>query len=177
MSQVLETKYAWLANEPGPKILLAALPLYGTKELFGRESNPVILAWARELGLEKDYTNDEIPWCGLFAALVVSRAGKPVPKLPLWARSWAKWGQECEPELGCILVFERGPTSGHVGIYVGEDAKFYYVYGGNQRDKVSIVPIERKRLIASRCMYTAKPANVRKVILSLDGAEVSRNES
>jgi uncharacterized protein (TIGR02594 family) len=174
----LPKHYEWLLNEPGPKILQVALPLHGTKEVIGRENNPVILAWAAEVGLDKVYKSDETPWCGLWVALCVKRAGKPVVKDPLWARNWAKWGVACEPELGCILVFERGPTSGHVGIYIGEDDTFYYVYGGNQKDMVSIVPIRKERLIASRCLYSvAKPANVRAIRLASDGSEASRNEA
>lgn len=177
MSQILDTPYAWLANEPGPKILQAAIPMYGIKETIGKADNPVIMAWAKELGLEKVYLSDETPWCGLWAAVCVKRAGKPVVKDPLWARNWAKWGEACEPELGCILVFERGPTSGHVGIYVGENATHFFVYGGNQKDKVSIVPIAKERLIDSRCMFSvAKPANVRAIQLQMSG-EVSTNEA
>lgn len=169
--------YAWLLDEAGPKILTIAVGLHGIKETIGTASNPTILDWAHELGLGRVYFNDETPWCGLFAAICVARAGKPVVKDPLWARNWAKWGEHCEPELGCILVFERGPTSGHVGIYVGEDATRYYVLGGNQHDCVCVVPIEKKRLIDSRCLYSiGKPANVRKISLARNG-EVSTNES
>ncbi len=168
--------YAWLLDEQGPKILTAAVGLYGIQETIGTASNPTILEWAKELGLGRVYFNDSTPWCGLFQAWVCHVAGKPVVKDPLWARNWAKYGEACEPELGAILVFERGPTSGHVGQYVGEDATRYYVLAGNQRDSVCIVPIEKKRLIASRSYYaTGKPANVRRVELEPNG-EVSTNE-
>jgi len=169
--------YAWLLDEPGPKILKEGLSLYGIQETVGTASNPTILDWAKELNLGRIYFDDSVPWCGLYLAIVVKRAGKEPVKDPLWARNWAKWGEHCEPELGCILVFERGPTSGHVGIYVGEDATRYYVLAGNQRDCVCVVPIEKERLIDSRCLYSiAKPDNVRKITLKRSG-EVSTNES
>jgi len=167
--------YSFLDKEPGPKMLLEALKLVGTKEKTGAENNPEILAWAKECDL-KAYNADEIPWCGLFAAVIAKRAGKTVPWQPLWARNWASFGSLCEPELGAVLVFSRG-TSGHVGLYVGEDRECFHVLGGNQSDAVGFTRIERGRLIASRAEYkTAKPANVRKIILTAAGT-VSTNEA
>ena len=58
----LPAKYKWLANEPGPLMLLEALKLYGVDEIKGRQHNPEILSWAKETGI-KGYVNDEIPWC------------------------------------------------------------------------------------------------------------------
>ena len=58
--------YAWLKKEKSPKILVEAVKLIGTKEIVGKAHNPTILSWAKALNLEKTYTNDEIPWCGLF---------------------------------------------------------------------------------------------------------------
>lgn len=174
---MLPAEYKWLEKELAPKILLEALKLYGVEEFKGDKHNPEILGWAEEVGLEKVYLNDEIAWCGLFAAIVVHRAGKPVVKDPLWARNWANWGEHCEPHLGCIMVFSRGEKSGHVGIYIGEDDYSYYVYGGNQGDKVSITRISKDRLIDSRAIYTtAMPANCRKVVLTAHG-ELSTNEA
>ena len=52
-------KYNWLEEEKSPRILVQAIKLIGTKEIVGKAHNPIILDWARELGL-KMYTNDEI---------------------------------------------------------------------------------------------------------------------
>lgn len=172
----LDSPYTWLLLEPAPKMLHEALKLYGTKEVLGDAHNPTILYWAKELGLEDIYTADSIPWCGLFMAVVAKHAGKAVPTNPLWARNWAKWGNKTKPELGAVLVFERGPTSGHVGMYVGEDDTHYHVLGGNQKDMVCVVRIEKKRLLAARDSYNVKPANVRQVRLQPTG-ETSRNEA
>lgn len=171
--------YSYLKKESAPKILVEALKLNGTCELLGKDNNPKILSWAKELGLEKTYTADEIPWCGLFIAYVCLKAGKEVVQNPLWARNWAKWGvKQTEAMLGDILVFERGANSGHVGIYVGEDKTAYHVLGGNQGDRVSIVRILKTRCIAiRRTKWTnAQPENVRKITLGASN-ELSTNEA
>jgi len=171
--------YNFLKTEQSPKILVEAYKLIGTRELIGKDNNPVILNWADELGLEKVYTADEIPWCGLFIAYVCLKAGREVVDKPLWARNWAKWGTPQQVAmLGDILVFERGKSSGHVGIYVGEDATAYHVLGGNQGDSVSIVRIVKKRCIAIRRTNwrVSQPENVRVIKLDAKGT-ISTNEA
>jgi uncharacterized protein (TIGR02594 family) len=175
---MLPEKYKWLLNEPGPQMLVEALKLYGTKEMIGAGDNPEILAWAKETGLHKVYSNDSIPWCGLFMAVVAKRADKEIPKDPLWARNWAKFGQNVsEPGLGDVLVFQRG-GGGHVGLYVGQDETAYHVLGGNQSDGVTITRIAKSRCIATRRpeWKIAQPENVRKIVLEADG-ELSTNEA
>jgi len=167
-------QYSWLISERGPKILLEAVKLYGTLEVVGDKDNPEILNWAKELGLPQ-YTHDSIPWCGLFVALVASRAGKEVVKDPLWAANWLNFGSSCEGELGAVAVFSR-EGGNHVGIYVGEDSSHYHILGGNQKDSVSIVRISKSRCRGFRAQYRSKPTNVRRVILSATG-EVSTNEA
>lgn len=186
MGVKLPAAYAWLEREPGPKMLREALKLYGTVELAGAADSPTIMGWARETGV-RGYTADSVPWCGLFMAVVAKRAGKPVPKRPLWALNWGTWGEDGgQPELGDVLTFIRhimvgkGPgwrVGGHVGFYVGEDDACYHVLGGNQRDAVSITRIDKDRLRACRQpVYKRKPPNVRPIILRPDGA-VSTNEA
>jgi hypothetical protein len=60
----LPKQYQWLENEPGPKMLLEALRHYGCLELKGRDNNPDITRWAREVGgkVADVYRSDEIPW-------------------------------------------------------------------------------------------------------------------
>ena len=43
--------YSFLQEEKSPKILVEAVKMLGTKEVVGKVHNPVILAWAKELGL------------------------------------------------------------------------------------------------------------------------------
>ena len=170
--------YAWLKQEKSPKILVEAVKLIGTKEIVGKAHNPTILSRAKALGLEKVYTNDEIPWCGLFIAYCCHSAGLDVVKNPLWALNWNKYGTQAEiPMLGDVLTFKRN-GGGHVGIYVGEDKTHYHVLGGNQNNSVSISRIEKARLQQARrtAWKIAQPANVRVVHLEAKGI-VTTNEA
>jgi hypothetical protein len=53
----LPKKYEWLLAEPGPKMLVEFLKIYGTTETPGNRDNPIILEWAKEAGI-KDYKHD-----------------------------------------------------------------------------------------------------------------------
>lgn len=175
----LPAQYQWLSKERGPKMLLAALGDYGVTEKQGTGNNPVILGWAKDLGID-DYTSDSIPWCGLSVAHWAKESGwaDQIPRDPLWARNWETFGtQAANPGLGDVLVFVR-PGGGHVGLYVGEDGVFFHVLGGNQDDAVAIVQIKKSRLIAARhprWRFLA-PASRRKIVLSPTGT-ISKNEA
>lgn len=172
----LPPTYAWLEREPGPKMLLEALKLYGVVEAAGAADSPTIMAWAKETGVH-GYSADSVPWCGLFLSIVALRAGKPVPAKPLWALNWSRWGEDGgQPELGDVLVFVR-PGGGHVALYVGEDRNAYHVIGGNQSNAVTVARVAKQRLKACRQFFAkGKPPNVRPVVLQPDGA-ISRNEA
>lgn len=177
---MLPTQYKWLSKEGAPQILVQALGLYGVTEIPGPKSNSVILAWAKAAGkwISSFYTNDDIPWCGLFMAEVCRRAGLPVVSEPLRALSWATWGNRQDVAmLGDVLVFQR-PGGGHVGIYVGEDDTAYYVLGGNQANQVNITRIGKDRIVAIRrtAWKVSQPKNVRVVRLNLGGS-LSQNEA
>ena len=176
--------YDWLYGEPGPRMLLEVVKLYGTKEKPGPGDNEVILEWAHELELP-DYTHDEIPWCGLFMAIVAYRANldrrpeRNPPRLYLSALQWASFGVSVPKgaaALGDVLVFKR-KGGGHVGLYVGHDTSAFHVLGGNQSDRVSITRLSRNRLVAvRRPAYRAQPANVRPIPLTASGS-LSVNEA
>lgn len=178
----LPRQYAWLSQEPGPRILLEALKTYGTAEKAGAGSNPSILTWAKATGQDKIYTNDATAWCGLWMAYVSLQAGWDVPLNPLAARNWLSFGvPQSTAMLGDVLVFWRGSKSGyqgHVGMYVGEDVQAFHVLGGNQSDRVMIKRIAKDRLLgARRCRWRInEPANVRRVGLAASGA-LSTNEA
>lgn len=163
--------YSWLLNEPGPKMILEGIAIYGTKEVIGSGDNPTILAWAREVGLEYEYRHDSVAWCGLAMAVVAQRAGKPVVAEPLWALHWADWGRRVNDgaKLGDVLTFKR-VGGGHVGIYIGEDDLHFHVMGGNEEDQFTIIPMEKSRLYAiRRPPYMVQPVNVRQILLNTDG--------
>ncbi|WP_392436482.1 TIGR02594 family protein [Cruoricaptor ignavus] len=175
----MDKKYNFIKDLKAPKVMQIAKQFIGTKEIIGKAHNNVIMGWAKELGL-KEYTADEIPWCGLFVAYCVKKAGYDVVKSPLWARSWADFGTaktKLEAAYGDILVFVRN-GGGHVGFYVAEDTEYFHVLGGNQGDAVSIVRIAKNRCIAvRRCPWkVGQPSEVKKYFVS-GGGKVSTNEA
>jgi uncharacterized protein (TIGR02594 family) len=173
----LPAEYQWLGLEDAPRHLLKAIELYGTEEIVGPKHNSVIIGWGIELGIGKFYLSDEIPWCGLFIAIVIKRAARTVVDSPLFALNWNNFGVKVsQPMLGDILTFTR-KGGGHVGIYVAEDATTYHVLGGNQGNKVCIKRILKSRLSqARRPLYNLQPDNVRKIVISTKG-EISENEA
>ena len=173
----LSKAYEWLALEGAPRHLLKALELMGVTETVGPKHNPIILNWAKEVGLDNVYKSDEIAWCGLFAAVIMKRADRPVVESPLWALSWANFGVKVDvPMLGDVLTFKR-KGGGHVGLYISEDDTCYHVLGGNQNNSVNIVRILKSRLFqARRPEYTNPPSNIRRIITKNNG-KISENES
>lgn len=173
--------YNYLHQEPSPKILVQALSLLGTKEVVGSLHSKVILGWAKELGLQNVYTNDEIAWCGLFVCYCATKGGLDINmtnEQSLWALNWNKFGtKQTTAMLGDVLTFKR-KSGGHVGIYVGEDDTCYHVLGGNQSNMVCITRIEKTRLsqIRRTKWRVSQPENVRVIKLTSDGI-VSENEA
>lgn len=185
----LPTQYQWLCGLKGlPNTIRLALAEYGAKETIGKGSNRTIISWRDELNgaapagkpIVSGYSDDSIPWCGLFAAVICYRRKKNIAEVvrePLWARNWAKYGVKSPlPSLGDILVFVRN-GGGHVGFYVGEDKTSYHVLGGNQSDKVCVTRILKSRCIAvRRPPYLTIPKAVKPYHLASAG-EISTNES
>ncbi len=177
----LPDKYNWLEHEPAPKMLLESIALYGVTEVPGSADNPVIMEWAKEVGVSGWFPNDATPWCGLDMGVCAYRAGWPINKQLLSALSWAEWGNHVptgDEMLGDVLVFKR-TGGGHVGQYIGESKTKFLVLGGNQSDMHGFTWIDKSRLFAARRApwRVAQPTNVRKVYLDDSGVVVSRNEA
>jgi len=121
----------------------------------------------------------KLPWCGDFAETCILRAlpDEPVPPYPYFARNWASWGVACEPTVGAVLVFERGPNAGHVGFYIGETKDHYIVLGGNQSNRVTRSKIAKRRLLASRWPSTVAIAGAAPIMLDDAEVGVSLNEA
>lgn len=181
--------YAWLGKVGQlPRTVAVALSFMGLQEIVGRGSNKTILAWRDQLnaafGVDPNaakiegYSDDDIPWCGLFMAVVAFLAGKKVVTSPLWARNWAGFGKAANTAmLGDVLVFVRPGGGGHVGIYIAETATQYMVLGGNQGNRVSIAPIDKSRCIARRRpVYKIQPDSVKAYTVK-GGAKSSTNEA
>jgi uncharacterized protein (TIGR02594 family) len=175
---MIPEKYKWLLSEGAPKMIVEGLKLVGIKEVVGKQHNPIILGWAKETGLEKVYTADEIPWCGLVHGYLAKLAGKEIVKDPLWALNWGNFGIPApEPMLGDTLTFKR-PGGGHVGLYVSESKNTYHVMGGNQGNAYGFTEIDKFRLQkARRPIYSiAQPPNVRKIFMDSFG-KISTDEA
>lgn len=178
---MIPEKYKWLASEPGPRMITEALKIYGTKEIVGAKHNPVILGWAKEIGIGNLVHDDEQAWCGLAHATVAFRAGKSLEPLNSWdllrALQWARWGDGVDvPMFADTLVFRRGAGMGHVGLYIAESKTTFHVAGGNSGNEYKIVEIEKSRLVAARRKYNVQPENVRRIFVNSSG-ELSENEA
>jgi uncharacterized protein (TIGR02594 family) len=134
------------------RILEVAFNQYGVEEIPGKQHNPVILNWFKEIGCEwiKD---DETAWCSCFVNWValkagVERSGK------LNARSWVNVGENIEkPMLGDVVIFwreSRDSWKGHVAFYINDDEDWIYCLGGNQNNKVCVKPYPKYRFLAYR---------------------------
>lgn len=176
--------YAWLGREPGPNMLMHGISLLGTVEFAGTKDNPLIMAWAAEVGYDKVYTHDAIPWCGLIMAVCAKRAGWDYHpnNNALYALNWAQWGTPVSVDqaaLGDVGVWKR-KGGGHVGQIIAYDSQgFYHVLGGNQSDQCSIVRKPMSGVVAVRRApwRLAQPANIRRIKIAAGGTPVSTNEA
>lgn len=114
----------------------------GVQEIPGAMHEPKIQAWLREL--RAWWTDDETPWCGVFAAHCLRTVGVGLPKHWYRAKAWATWGIDLDEQLvGCVAVFER-KGGGHVGFVVGKVGPDHLaILGGNQGNQVSIAAFSR----------------------------------
>jgi uncharacterized protein (TIGR02594 family) len=171
--QSLPTVPVWLAE---------AERFAGLKEIVGTKHNATLIGWAKALGgwVASYFTNDEIPWCGLFVAHCVSATlpDEAIPNNPLGALQWKTFGVPLTvPARGAVLVFTRpGAGAGHVGFYHAEDADHYVVRGGNQSNAVTLSRIAKSRCVAIRWPSTAPlPASSR--VQNSKPIAISNNEA
>lgn len=183
MASALPSQYAYISRiELLPRVISEGLKLLGVAEVVGRGSNATIISWRDELNAAgvtiTGFNDDDIPWCGLYVAVVALRAGKKPVSGPLWARNWLKFGTQVpDASLGDVLVFSRPGGGGHVGFYMGEDATHYHVLGGNQSNRVCISRIEKVRCIGfRRPEMKVPPASMKPYRVSAVG-RVTRNEA
>lgn len=90
----------------------------------------------------------KLPWCGDFVetAIRLGLPNEPVPQNPYWALNWRQFGVLTKPTYGAVASIKRN-GGGHVGFIVGEDARRYYMMGGNQSNKSSVVPVDKGRFV------------------------------
>lgn len=180
-----------LRSSPSDPVVPPAEPVWmrearrymGLKEIAGAKSSPTILSWAKAIGgwVAGYYTNDDIPWCGLFMGHIIGATlpREVLPSNPLSAQAWANFGRELsKPALGAVLVFAR-TGGGHVGLYAGETQTAYRVLGGNQSNSVSLTWVAKERLVDGGIRWPStvtEPLGTR-VLLRADGAPLSTNEA
>jgi uncharacterized protein (TIGR02594 family) len=160
----------------GPRTRAAALA-FGRADVVAQGSDLPVLPWIRELksvfGLHEvrdrarlsawlrsdgktlgDHA--KLPWCGDAMETAIKNALEHEPflgdlgKNPYWALNWKEFGVKWGLGYGVIGVFDRPGPGAHVGVLVGHDNDDLYVLGGNQGDTLSVVRIDKERLVATR---------------------------
>lgn len=127
----------------------------GLREASGSKDNPVIVSWPREIANKYPdigpdvlwYRHDDVPWCGLAAAICTTRGGEKPPKAPLGAGNWVSFGQKMklsDRTPGSVFVYSR-VGGHHVTMYESEDSSYYYCRGGNQSDQICVTKIPKSR--------------------------------
>jgi uncharacterized protein (TIGR02594 family) len=132
--------------------LTLAKSYIGLSEVPGKEHNPKIVGWWK--AIKATFIDDETPWCAAFVGGVLEECGIRSTRSAM-ARSYTKWGLPLAgPVVGAVVIFWRGSIlgpSGHVGFVVGKDRRGnLMVLGGNQGDKVSILPFNPTRILDFR---------------------------
>lgn len=122
--------------------------LLGISEIKGPRHNVAITSLFGEVGFPW-VRDDETAWCAAFVGACLKRASLQYLK-SLRALSYKTFGRKLpRPSYGCIGVKTR-KGGGHVFFIVGWNERTVYALGGNQSDKVSVVMIPRKDIIAYR---------------------------
>ena len=120
----------------------------GISEKSGKEHNKRILEYHAVTVLKA--TDDETPWCSSFVSWCLEQAGIRSTK-NAWARSYLEWGKAIDkPVPGCVVVFSRNKTSGHVAFFVSESGSNIKCLGGNQGNQVCIASYPKSRLLGYR---------------------------
>ncbi len=157
------------------RILKVALTQYGVTEVKGAEDNPRIIHYFNYLGYNGKELHDETAWCSAFIAYCAKYSGLE-HSTKLYARSWAEIGKPSGPvnpfpederdvcgNMGDVCIFWRGKSQwdkikgtdihkGHVALYIHETDDDIFVLGGNQSNKVCILPYPKERLITVRTL-------------------------
>ncbi len=159
-----------------PLWLLEAQRYIGVKEIKGAKHNSFIILWLKTLSAW--WSDDEVPWCGVFAAHCMKKAECKLPRYWMRAKDWLNWGQELsEPCVGCIVVFER-QGGGHVGFVVGKDIdNNLMVLGGNQGDAVKVSPFDVSRVVGYRWPSEYLLPVTKNLPILKNNENLSKNES
>lgn len=143
--------------------LKAAIEEIGQAEVAGAKSNPRILEYRKMAGLTQFGAMDDgvVPWCAIFVNAMLAQAGVKTSGTAM-ARSFTKHPDFIKlekPVVGCITVISssRGPASGHVFFYVGENPLFFVSLGGNENDAVACGKMWQKAKLVGHYWPKAVP--------------------
>ena len=138
------------------RLIEIALSQYGLTEIPGKENNPGIVKYFKEIGFTQA-ADDETAWCSAFVNWCAKQAGLPRSN-DLLSRSWLAIGLPVTtPRIGDIAVFWRDdPKSwkGHVGFFIRDAGHQIFVLGGNQQNSVCILPYPISKLLGYRRIET-----------------------
>jgi uncharacterized protein (TIGR02594 family) len=171
-----------VAEGERPLWLIEGLKWLNTEEASGFSDNPQILDWARQEGgaIANVYRHDSIPWCSLYANMVLTKVGLRGTET-LWALDWANWGVALPgTAVGAFAPMKRD-GGGHIAIVVGRDQHGNLMcLGGNQADCVNIRPFPVERPLSFRWPKEAPPPariGFERLPLVRSDGELSRNEA
>lgn len=120
----------------------------GEHETGGNKDNARIVEYHQATTLKA--TDDETPWCSAFVCWCLQKAGYSSTK-SAWARSYLSYGTKLEkPQYGCIVIYQRGTSSGHVHFFSHEKDGLVFGIGGNQGDSVSLSGYDKSRVLGYR---------------------------
>ena len=135
-------------------VLSIAVEEIYTQEITGEDSNQRILQYARDLGI-KDYTNDDLSWCALFANWVLFKAAARYLKT-LSARTMGHLPfhiHEDDMIAGDVVILWRESIQswqGHTGIFVNRNGNNIRLISGNQNNMVKISECPKDRILYVR---------------------------
>lgn len=140
-----------LTNWPLVPWLKEAIDEIGQREVAGAKSNARIIAYRDFAGIKIGGDDSVVPWCAIFVNACLSMAGVKGSGSAM-ARSFVKhpdFERLDAPQVGCITVISssRGPASGHVFFYTGENGLMLQGLGGNQNDSVSVEQFQKAKLV------------------------------
>ena len=115
------------------------------------QSNPVIEAYHDSVA--DDDIPDDVAWCSSCVNWLIEQAGIRGTDSRS-ARSWLEWGIVMPtPAYGCVCVLWRDSVDswkGHVGIFLGYIGDDVLLWGGNQRNEVSVRRYPESRVLGYR---------------------------
>lgn len=141
--------------------MLYAREQLGVSEVAGDGDNPQIVEWIKACAPGRPWlAHDSTPHCSAFVNACMASVGISRTR-SLAARSWLKYGDTIpidEAQYGDLVVMWRGvyvPAAvinapGHVTFFAGwvDDAhSMLRGHGANQRNRVSILPYARRRVL------------------------------